>query len=91
MESFKNSNYGSSDAADALVKLGITACFLPGITLQSPLVNATTSGSPRIVGLAHTVEFVLATNTSAQSLPPGSPHHVDCAPNGSVIVSPSTD
>ncbi|KAI9003218.1 ribonuclease E inhibitor RraA/Dimethylmenaquinone methyltransferase [Gaertneriomyces semiglobifer] len=78
------SRFSSCELADALSKLNIP-CHIPNVTLRSPNLYNPAALTRRIIGPAHTVEFVPATDTVSPRLPPNT-HHVDCAPEGSVIV-----
>lgn len=79
------SRFSSCELADALTKLGIPG-HIPNITLRSPNPYQASSVSTRIIGPAHTVECVPATDTISPRLPPSIPHHVDVAPKDCIIV-----
>ena len=72
--------FSSCDVSDALGRIGHFG-QLTDILMASP--NPATHPDVRVVGLAYTVEFVLASDTNA---PKPSKHHVDSAPQGSIIV-----
>jgi regulator of RNase E activity RraA len=79
-------DYSVCDISDALTKLGLPS-FISTVSQQSPLKPLAT----RIIGPAHTIEIQFSSSPSPR-LPAEHPHHIDCAPPGSIIVikAPST-
>ncbi|KAI8588363.1 RraA-like protein [Geranomyces variabilis] len=77
--------FSTCDIADAATKLSLTV-HIPNMCMRSPAPFSPSTATTRISGPAHTVQFVRASDTNAPRRPAGSPHHVDIAASGSVIV-----
>ncbi|KAJ3162349.1 hypothetical protein HDU86_004829 [Geranomyces michiganensis] len=77
--------FTTCEIADAASKLSLTV-HIPNMCIRSPAPFSPKIASTRVSGPAHTVQFVRASDTTAPRRPASSPHHIDIAASGSVVV-----